>query len=172
MKYATIISVAGAFALVGCGGGDADGNMTAEEAAEETGDAIAADSRFGQALEAAGMSALLDGPEPYTFLVPADEAFPADMPTDAETLAPILSQHILPGTILRQDMVDALDRADGGSVELPSYGGENITLTREGEGDAITVSVGGASAQLLPDGESRFDHGVVHQIDAVFAAAE
>lgn len=163
---------ASALALSACA---SDENPAGNEVAEAGGtlaDAIGADSQFGRAMAAAGLDGILDGPAPYTLIVPSDEAFAAlpegslpDASTEEgkEALGAILSNHILPGTILSDDVKKAAD-ANGGSVSLPTLG--EASLEAELDGDNMTLSAGGAAASVT-SADARHDNGVVHRVDAV-----
>ncbi|MCM8558145.1 fasciclin domain-containing protein [Sphingomicrobium sediminis] len=160
-----LIALAAALALplAACGGNAPESVTEADADPGTLSGAIPADSQFAAAMEAAGLANLFDGPEPYTVLLPPDSAFPETLPEDAEAVAEIVTLHILPGTILAEDLVAALDQNDG-SVSLPSYGGANLDVLRDG--DAIRVSVGGNSVTLTP-GEAELEDGAVHSIDGL-----
>ncbi|NNC48469.1 MAG: fasciclin domain-containing protein [Sphingomonas sp.] len=163
---------ASALALSACA---SDENTAGNEVAEQDGslaNAIGADSQFGRAMAAAGLDGILNGPAPYTLIVPSDEAFAAvpdgtlpDAGTEEgkEALGAILSNHILPGTILSDDIKKAAN-ANGGSVSLPTLG--EATLEANLDGDSMTLSAGGAAASVT-EADSRYDEGVVHRVDAV-----
>ena len=127
-------------------------------AAAQTGDAkdaaggqtIAAgidqNSRFFAAAKAAGLDATLGGPGPYTVLVADDAAFgklPAGTadnwlkPESRAQLTGVLTNHILPGTILAEDIGKAIDNGKGKAV-LATMGGGTLTATREGGNIVLT----------------------------------
>ena len=101
--------------------------------------ALDKNSRFAQAAKAAGLDATLPGPEPYTVLVPRDEAFakvegalkdPAKPENRAE-LTRILTYHILPGTVLVEDLGKAVDNGKGKAL-VQTMGGQTLTATKDG----------------------------------------
>ena len=172
MRIMMTAAAAAALALGACA---SDENPAGNDVAQEGGtlaNAIDTDSQFGQAMVAAGLDGILDGPAPYTLIVPSDAAFaalPAGTLPDANTeegkeaLGAILSNHILPGTILSEDIANAA-AAGGGSVSLPTMG--EATLNASMDGDTMTLSAGGAAATVT-NADARYDNGVVHGVDAV-----
>lgn len=164
---AALLALPLAFALAACDDSASGTGEAVSEADADTGTlagAIPADSRFAAALEAAGLDSLFEGPEPYTVLLPPDDAFPETLPEDEEELAALLTLHILPGTFLGDDILAALEDDASGEVTLPSYGGSDLTVTRQG--DQLRVSAGGDPVVLSPAGEPLED-GVVHRIDGL-----
>ena len=180
-RTALILGVAAAaLAISGCDQGDQagePGNAQAGAAGEAGGETIAAgmdqNSRFFQAAKSAGLDATLAGPGPYTVLVPNDAAFgklPAGTteswtrPEARAQLTGVLTNHILPGTILAEDIGKAIDNGKGKAV-LATMGGGTLTATREGETIVLTDSAG-ARATVTEADEKR-SNGVVHHIDTV-----
>ncbi|MEN3972620.1 fasciclin domain-containing protein [Sphingomicrobium sp. XHP0235] len=162
-----LLATAAGLSLAACNN-DAGEEESVTEAEVETTTltgAIPADSRFAAALEKAGLATLFEGPEPYTVLLPPDDAFPEELPEDGEELASILTMHILPGTILAEDIQAALDREEGASLELPTYGGSNLTVT-SGEGGLMVAVDGGEAVRLVP-GEQTLENGALHRIDGL-----
>jgi uncharacterized surface protein with fasciclin (FAS1) repeats len=175
-------------ALTGCGGAE-EGNQASEantaqgaagaEGADQT---IAAsldqNSRFSQAIKAAGLDATLAGPGPYTVLVPDDQAF-ARMPegTMDELMRPeararltdVLTYHILPGTVLVEDIGRAIENANGRAI-LATMGGETLQATRDGERIVLIDSAGNRAT--IARGDERRSNGVVHYIDGVLMPGE
>ncbi|WP_265528131.1 fasciclin domain-containing protein [Sphingomicrobium marinum] len=172
MRILITAMAASALALGACA---SEENPAGNEIAEEGGklvNAIGADSQFGRAMAAAGLDGILDGPAPYTLIVPSDEAFAAlpegtlpDASTEEgkEALGAILSNHILPGTILSDDVRKAAT-ANGGSASLPTLG--EATLEASVNGDSLTLSAGG-DAGSVTQADARYDNGVVHRVDMV-----
>lgn len=174
-------------ALAGCGGGDETANNQSSdlpgEAQEAAGDqTIAAgldqNSRFFQAARAAGIDATLAGPGPYTVLVPSDQAFAAlpagameemMQPQGRARLTDILTYHILPGTVLAEDIGRAIDNAEGQAV-LATMGGETLNAAREGDRIILTDAAGGRA--IITQADQRRTNGVVHLIDGVLMPGE
>jgi len=124
------------------------------------------DARFAAAVKSAGMEKVFQGPGPYTLFVPADQAFAAvgSGGTDKKALVKLISAHVLPGTVVAEDIGHAID-TNGGKAELKTMAGDNITATREGDRLKLT-SPGGGSATVTASDEV-LANGVVHRIDAV-----
>jgi uncharacterized surface protein with fasciclin (FAS1) repeats len=177
-SWLAIGAAALAIAASGCNGSN-DGNTAADggNAVGAEGKTIAAsldaNSKFVQAAKAAGLDATLAGPGPYTVLVPSDEAFaklPNGMadslmkPESKAELTRILTYHILPGTILVDDIGKAIDKGDGKTV-LATMGGDTLTATKDGGNIVVTDSSGGKAR--LSGGDEQATNGVVHRIDAV-----
>ena len=112
---------------------------------------IARRQQVRAAAKAAGLDATLAGPGPYTVLVPDDAAFdkmPAGAldtlmkPESRAELTGVLTYHILPGTILADDIGKAIDNGKGKAV-LATMGGGTLTATREGDKIVLTDAAGG-----------------------------
>lgn len=159
---------------------DAAGNaaVQTDQAAQAAGDktiasGIAAETRFAAAAKAAGLDATLAGPGPYTVLIPDDAAF-AKLPAGAldglmkpearAQLTGLLTYHILPGTVLAEDLGKAVDNAKGKAV-LMTMGGATLTATRDG-GKLVLTDAAGTKA-IVTRADDKFSNGVVHHIDAV-----
>jgi uncharacterized surface protein with fasciclin (FAS1) repeats len=147
----TVLSLglaAAALAIAGCGDKDNAGQSGTAQSADSKdaagGQTIAAginqQSRFYAAAKAAGLDATLGGPGPYTVLVADDAAFgklPAGTadnwmkPESRAQLTGVLTNHILPGTVLAEDIGKAIDNGKGKAV-LATMGGGTLTATREG----------------------------------------
>ena len=176
------LGVAAVLALSACGGESTDQNTanTAQtgEAADAAGDKTIAsginqNGRFFQSAKAAGLDATLAGPGPYTVLVPDDAAFAAVPPATSEQwarpearaeLTTVLTYHILPGTVLAEDIGKAIDNSDGTAI-LATMGGGTLSATREGGNIVLTDGSGTKATVTKPD--ERYTNGVVHHINAV-----
>jgi uncharacterized surface protein with fasciclin (FAS1) repeats len=111
------------------------------------------------AVSAAGLVDTLNGAGPFTVFAPTDEAFaalPAGVldallkPENKDTLAKILTYHVVPGKVMAADVTD-------GSVATVE--GQSVTLSTSNG-----VTVDGATV-VTPDIEA--SNGVIHVIDAV-----
>ena len=173
-----------ALALPGCdsGTGGKAGGENANAAGESNGKTIGAgidqNSRFFAAAKAAGLDQTLAGPGPYTVLVPADDAFaklPAGItdnwgqPTARADVTRVLTYHILPGTILAEDIGKAIDNAKG-PAQLATMGGGILTATKEG--GKIILTDGAGTKATVTQADDRFSNGVVHHIDTVLMPAK
>jgi uncharacterized surface protein with fasciclin (FAS1) repeats len=174
-----MLAAAATLALAACDKQAEQGGQAATPAAKEAagGDTlakgIAPDGKLGAALKAAGLDATLAGPGPYTVLAPDDAAF-AKMPAGAldtlmkpearADLTALLTYHILPGTILAEDIGKAIDAGKGKAV-LATMGGGTLTATREG-GTIVIADAAGGKARVTKGDEKR-SNGVIHHLDGV-----
>lgn len=176
MAKAIMLGVA-ALALTACNQTDQP-KPTSEKAAEVAGDKTLAtglgdNAKFAAAVKAAGLEAVLAGPTPYTVLVPNDAAF-AKLPAGAadalmkpegrKELTAVLTNHILPGTMLAADIGKAID-AGGGTTKIKTLGGGDLTATRNG--DKIVIADAAGTKANVSGTESVRSNGVIHQIDAI-----
>jgi uncharacterized surface protein with fasciclin (FAS1) repeats len=132
---------------------------------------IAPNSRFMVIAKSAGLDQTLAGPGPYTVFVPTDEAFataPAGTfdvtPQNRAQLTGVLTNLILPGTVLVADIDKAIDNAKGKAM-LATMGGGTVTATKE-DGKTVLTDAAGHKATIT-GGDEQFTNGVVHRIDAV-----
>ena len=171
----------GALALAGCSGQDQAGKNDAAkggEAVKAAGDkTIAAgldpNSSFFKAAKAAGLDATLAGPGPYTVIVPDDAAF-AKLPQGTmdnmlkpesrNELTRLMTYHILPGTVLVEDIGKAIDTGKGKAL-LATMGGGTLTATREG--DKIVLTDGDGHKATMAGTDETLANGVIHRVDAV-----
>ena len=123
------------------------------------------------AAKAAGLDQTLAGPGPYTVFVPDDAAFdeaPAGTfdakPENRAQLTGVLTNLILPGTVLVADIDKAIDNGKGKAV-LATMGGGTLTATKDG-GKIVLTDAAGHKATITKADE-QFTNGVVHHVDAV-----
>ena len=176
--------LAGALVLAACGDDDesAETAETTEAAtettmaptettvAEPTMDIVETATAAGDfttlvaAVEAAGLVETLQGDGPYTVFAPTDEAFAAaledlgltadELLADTETLASILTYHVVEGEVPAADVVGL----DGQAV--PTVNGADVEITVDGE----TVMVNDATVTTT---DIFATNGVIHVIDSV-----
>lgn len=130
----------------GAGGGAASGTVVDVARSRHLG-------RFLAALDAAGLTAYLEGPGPFTVFAPSDRAFAAArLPRDPEALGAILRYHIVPGTFTTEflDLAD-MNYTTAGGASLNVDGTEGLTV------DGARVTTADLAAT----------NGVVHIIDRV-----
>ena len=169
-----------ALLAAGCSQGEG-GNGAAPgqpaEAGKNAGDqtiaaALDKNSRFAQAAKAAGLDSTLSGSDPYTVLVPRDEAFakvegalkdPANPQNRAE-LTRILTLHILPGTVLIEDLGKAVDNGKGKAL-VQTMSGQTLTATKDG-GKVVLTDASGNKATIV-EGDQKRSNGVVQYVDAI-----
>jgi uncharacterized surface protein with fasciclin (FAS1) repeats len=132
---------------------------------------LATDAKFMAAARAAGLDQTLAGAGPYTVLVPDDAAFakaPAGTfdarPENRGQLTGILTNLILPGTVMAADIEKAIDKGKGKAV-LATMSGETLTATKEG-GKLVFADAKGNKATVTK-ADDAFSNGVVHHVDAV-----
>jgi uncharacterized surface protein with fasciclin (FAS1) repeats len=140
-------------------------SMAAESPAAEAGtivDVASANPDFSTlvaAVGAAGLAETLSGTGPFTVFAPTNAAFealPAGvldallLPENKETLAKILTYHVVPGAVMAADVTDG----DVATVE-----GQNVTLSTA---DGVTVN----GAKVV-QADVAASNGVIHVIDAV-----
>lgn len=132
---------------------------------------LAQDARFMAAAKAAGLDQTLAGPGPYTVFVPDDAAFaqaPAGTfdanPQNRAQLTGVLTNLILPGTVLAADIGKAIDIGKGKAV-LATMGGGTVTATRDGDRIVLTDAAGNKAQVTRAD--DQFTNGVVHHVNAV-----
>jgi uncharacterized surface protein with fasciclin (FAS1) repeats len=137
---------------------------------------LAQNGRFMAAAKAAGLDQTLAGPGPYTVFVPDDAAFngaPAGTldpnPKNRAQLTGVLTNLILPGTVLVADIDKVIDKDKGKGV-LATVGGGTLTATKEGGKTVLTDSAGHKAA--ITGADEQYTNGVVHHIDALLMPAK
>jgi uncharacterized surface protein with fasciclin (FAS1) repeats len=132
---------------------------------------LAANSRFMAAAKTAGLDQTLAGPGPYTVFVPDDAAFngaPAGTfdakPQNRAQLTGVLTNLILPGTVMVADIDKAIDNGHG-KTPLATMGGGVLTATKDGGKTVLTDSAGHKAT--ITQGDEAYTNGVVHHIDAL-----
>ena len=128
-------------------------------------------SRFMAVAKTAGLDQTLAGPGPYTVFVPDDPAFnsaPAGTfdakPENRARMTGVLTNLILPGTVLVADIDKAIDNAKGKAV-LATMGGGTLTATKDGGKTVLTDSAGHKAS--ITQGDEQYTNGVVHHVDAL-----
>src|SRR5690348_14071410 len=103
-------------------------------------------SKFMAAAKAAGLDQTLAGPGPYTVCVPTDDAINgapagtfATTPGNRAQLTGIITNMILPGTVLVADVDKAIDSGKGKAL-LATMGGGTLTAAKEGGNTVISDS--------------------------------
>lgn len=142
----------------------AAGNKTISAGLDQNG-------KFMAAAKAAGLDQTLAGPGPYTVFVPTDAAIgqaPAGTfdttPANRGKLTGIITNMILPGTVLVADIDKVID-ANKGKAPLATMGGGTLTATKEG-GKTVITDAAGHKATIVK-GDEQFSNGVVHEVDGV-----
>jgi len=135
-----------------------------------------ANSKFMAAAKAAGLDQTLAGPGPYTVFVPTDAAIDqapdgtfATDPKNRAQLTGVLTNMILPGTVLVADIGKAIETGKGKGVLATMGGG---TLTAAKDGDKIVLTDAAGHKATVTQGDDQFSNGVVHHIDAVLVPSK
>ena len=184
--FALGVATAALLALGGCKKESTNGATGAPQAQTEKaqkvagiktiGAGLAADGRFLTAAKTAGLDQTLAGPGPYTVFVPDDAAFnsaPAGTfdpkPQNRAQLTGVLTNLILPGTVMVADIDKAIDSGKGKTV-LATMGGSTLTATKDGGKTVLTDSAGHKAT--IMQGDETYTNGVVHHIDALLMPAK
>jgi len=137
---------------------------------------LSANGKFMASAKAAGLDQTLAGPGPYTVFVPDDAAFDAApagtfdaKPDNRAQLTGILTNLILPGTVMATDIGKAVD-AGKGKAMLATMGGGTLTATKDGDKIVLTDAAGHKATVTQAD--DQFSNGVVHHVDAVLMPAK
>lgn len=127
---------------------------------------------LANALTAAGVSEKLAG-QPFTIFAPTDQAFaavPQSMtdwlmnPGNTESLAKVLTYHVVPGRVTAEDLYAKI-KAGGGKATLNTIEGEALTFT-EVQGNIKVDGTQGSSGFITqPDVEQ--SNGNIHVINGV-----
>ena len=76
----------------------------------------------------------------------------------------MLTYHILPGTILAEDIGKAIDAGKGKAV-LATMGGGTLTATKDG--DAIVLADAAGGKVRITKADDKRSNGVIHHLDGV-----
>ena len=184
--FTATIALGAALLSVGACKQAGDGNTAADsqtsEAQKAAGDktvgaGLPADGKYMAAAKAAGLDQTLAGPGPYTVLVADDAAFdalPAGTydnwlkPENRAQLTGVVTNMILSGTVLAEDISKAIDNGKGKAV-LATISGGTLTATKDGDKIVLTDSTGHKATVTQAD--DKFSNGVVHHVNAVLMPA-
>lgn len=187
MKNHALMLGAAAAAMVVVGGCNNNGNANKSETAQTPAAQKAAgnktiaagldaNGKFMTAAKAAGLDQTLAGPGPYTLFVPDDAAIsgaPAGTfdakPDNRGQLTGVITNLILPGTVMAADIGKAIDAGKGKAV-LATMGGGTLTATKDG--DKIVLTDSGGHKATVTQADDQFSNGVVHHVDAVLMPAK
>lgn len=135
---------------------------------------LAANSKFMTSAKAAGLDQTLAGAGPYTVFVPDDAAFGDDKalaatPENRPQLTGIITNLILQGTVMAEDIDKLIDRNKGKALLATTAGG-TLTATKE-DGKIVLTDAAGHKASVTKADEI-YSNGVVHHISAVLMPAK
>jgi uncharacterized surface protein with fasciclin (FAS1) repeats len=125
------------------------------------------------ALEAAGLTEILQGAGPFTVFAPIDKAFDklpkgtaATLlePESRDKLVALLSYHVVPGRFSAADLVAAAE-AGGGKARLETLQGEALVVSHNRRKLEVTDAKGGKAIVTIPDVNQK--NGVVHVVDTL-----
>ena len=125
------------------------------------------------ALTAADLVGALQGDGPFTVFAPTNSAFAkidkdalANLlkPENKETLASILTYHVIPGKLMASDVVAALKNGKG-KVEVKTLNGTVLTVMSKDGKIWLKVAAGNYSEITATDVAG--SNGVIHVIDTV-----
>ena len=85
-------------------------------------------------------------------------------PENRAQLTGVITNLILPGTVLVADIDKAIDNGKGKTV-LATMGGGTLTATKEGGKTVLTDAKGDKAT--VTQGDEQYTNGVVHHVDAV-----
>ena len=131
-------------------------------------------SMTSEAMSQTGLSTMLDGPSSYTVMAPSNAAFESiegsralfDDEAQAPVVAAMLREHIIPGALTPETIVDAIE-TKGGPVEMRTLGSGMLTFERDGDTIVMTAA-NGAQARLV-DAAMVGSNGVLFPIDRVLS---
>ena len=187
MKFRALMPGFAAVAFVAVGActnnGDANKGETAQSPAAQKaagnktiGSGLTANGKFMAAAKTAGLDQTLAGPGPYTVFVPDDAAMDAapagtfdTKPENRGQLTGVITNLILPGTVMAADIGKAIDAGKGKAV-LATMGGGTLTATRDG--DKIVLADSAGHKATVTQADDQFSNGVVHHVDAVLMPAK
>ncbi len=124
------------------------------------------------ALKAAGLVETLEGAGPFTVFAPTNEAFAKLPPGTVDTLlkpenkaklTSILTYHVVSGHYTAADLEA---KAKGSKVVLKTVEGENLTVTKDGDGKWWVIDAQGNKAMITIANVMQ-SNGVIFVIDAV-----
>src|SRR5438552_2393804 len=137
---------------------------------------LAPAGKFMTVAKTAGLDQTLAGPGPYTVFVPDDAAFDKapsgtfdTKPENRARLTGVLTNLILPGTVMVADIDKAIDNGKGKAV-LATMGGGTLTASKDG-GKTVLADAGGHKATITQSDE-QYTNGVVHHVNAVLMPAK
>jgi transforming growth factor-beta-induced protein len=129
------------------------------------------------AVRAAGLVETLASAGPFTVFAPTNDAFAALpegtvetllMPENLETLAKILTCHVVAASVM-SDAIAGMIADDNGMHPVPTVGGCTLQAQMDGEMITLTDEQGGVATVTIAD--VRQSNGVIHVIDGVLLPA-
>lgn len=185
ITLASSLAATGVFALAACAPetDPADSMMADEtamsEAAATTGTIVEVAQTDGgfstlvAAVNAAALGDTLSGEGPFTVFAPTDTAFAkideatlTELTTnDTETLAAILTYHVVAGEVDAATLTAAIEGAGEGGYAIETVGGGTLTAKIVDGAVVLTDAQGGSSTVTATDVEA--SNGIIHAVDTV-----
>lgn len=125
------------------------------------------------AVKAAGLVDTLNSPGPFTVFAPTDDAFgklPSGtvdnlvQPENKATLTKILTYHVVPGKYDSKKLMHEI-KSHGGTLELKTVEGNNLTFTMAGTQIKLTDDKGGSA--MITTADVYQSNGVIQVVDSV-----
>ncbi len=150
--------------------------MTNTEAAGTIVDVAVGNDDFSTlvaAVQAAGLVETLSGEGPFTVFAPTNAAFAA-LPegtvetlttTDTDTLASILTYHVVAGEVMAADVIAAIEAAGEEGYAITTVNGAMLTATLVDGSVMLTDAAGNTATVTATDIDA--SNGVIHVIDTV-----
>ena len=85
-------------------------------------------------------------------------------PENRAELTRVLTYHILPGTVLIEDLGKAVDNGKGKAL-VQTMNGQTLTATKDGGKIVLTDGSGGRA--VIVEGDQQRSNGVVQYVDAI-----
>ncbi|MFU7529529.1 fasciclin domain-containing protein [Qipengyuania sp. ASV99] len=185
ITLSSTIVASGALALAACAPetDPADNMMADETAMSEAANPVGtivevaqADGGFSTlvaAVNAAGLGGTLSGEGPFTVFAPTDDAFAkideatlTELTTnDTETLAAILTYHVVQGEVDAATLTAAIEGAGDDGYTINTVGGGTLNAKIVDGAVVLTDAQGGSSTVTATDVEA--SNGIIHAVDTV-----
>ncbi|GAA4279149.1 fasciclin domain-containing protein [Aquimarina mytili] len=130
-------------------------------------------TKLSEMIQATEYAKKLEEEGPYTVFAPTNGALdrlPPKMlenlkkPENQEKLISVISYHIIPGLINKQDIIKAI-KEYGGSVKLKTIAGDRLTASMKGDKIYLIDERGSAGRLMINDIEA--SNGIIHTTESV-----
>jgi uncharacterized surface protein with fasciclin (FAS1) repeats len=117
---------------------------------------------FVKAVEAAGLTATLNGAGPFTIFAPVDSAFEGVDMSNKKALADILTYHVVPGKLTKESISSDQKTVNGATLTYRRF-------ARQSYMDDAIIGQGpqGAATGSVYPSNIMCDNGVIHMIDRI-----
>lgn len=126
------------------------------------------------AVQAAGLVETLSSEGPFTVFAPVNAAFAALpegtvetllMPENRDTLAAVLTYHVVPGALTGSELRNLIE-ANGGEATLTTAAGARLTAKMNGPTNIVVTDATGGTANIVTYDVLQ-SNGVIHSVDKV-----